>query len=80
MGLTEEMRRGGDNPPAMPKPPAPPEFVARSRDPRSWIEPAGRVPLTFRTTGQSRDITMLPLNRILEQRYGVYWRVTPKQA
>jgi hypothetical protein len=30
-GLTEEMRRGGDNPPEMPKPPAAPEFVTESR-------------------------------------------------
>ena len=79
-GLTDEMRRGGDNPPDMPKPAAAPEFVAESRDPRSWIEPAGKTPLMFRTKGQKRDIVMLPLNGIVDQRYGVYWRVTPKQA
>jgi DUF1680 family protein len=79
-GLTDEMRLGGDNPPDMPKPPAAPEFVAESRDPRSWIEPAARTPFTFRTKGQRRDISMMPLSRILDQRYGVYWRVTPKQA
>lgn len=79
-GLTEAMRRGGDNPPEMPKPAAAPEFVAESSDPRSWIEPVPRAPLTFRTKGQSRDIPMLPLNRIVDQRYGVYWRVTPKQG
>ena len=79
-GLTEAMRRGGDNPPEMPKPAAAPEFVAESSDPRSWIEPVPRAPLGFRTKGQSRDISMLPLNRIVDQRYGVYWRVTPKQG
>jgi len=80
-GLTEEMRRGGDNPPDMPKPTAAaPEFVAASRDPQSWIEPVERRPVTFRTKGQSRDVTMLPFNRISDQRYGVYWRVTQKQA
>jgi uncharacterized protein len=80
-GLTDEMRRGGDNPPELPKPPTPaPEFVADPRDLRSWIEPAPKAPLTFRTKGQSRDITLLPLNRIVDQRYGVYWRVTPKPA
>jgi DUF1680 family protein len=79
-GLTEEMRRGGDNPPDMAQPPAAPEFVAESSDPRSWIEPSGKTPLTFRTKGQSQDVTMLPLSRIVDQRYGVYWRVTPKQA
>jgi len=64
----------------MPKPAAAPEFVAESSDPRSWIEAVPRAPLTFRTKGQSRDIPMLPLNRIVDQRYGVYWRVTPKQG
>lgn len=78
-GLTEDMRRGADNPPEMPAPPAAPEFVAESRDPKSWIEPTGKA-LTFQTKGQSRDITMVPLSRIGDQRYGVYWRVTTKQA
>jgi hypothetical protein len=79
-GLTDALRQGGDNPPDMPKPPAAPEFVSQSQDPRSWIEPVGTMPLTFRTKGQSRDISMMPLNRIVDQRYGVYWRVTPKQT
>jgi DUF1680 family protein len=79
-GVTEEMRRGGDNPPDMPKPPASPEFVAESRFPLSWIDLAAKSPLTFRTKGQTRDVTMMPLSRIIDQRYGVYWRVTQKQA
>jgi DUF1680 family protein len=79
-GVTDEMRRGGDNPPEMPKPPAAPEFVAESRFPQSWIEMAAKTPLTFRTKGQRRDISMMPLSRIVDQRYGVYWRVTPKQT
>lgn len=79
-GLTDAMRRGGDNPPDMPKPPAAPEFVAESRLPQSWIELTAKTPLTFRTKGQSRDVFMLPLSRIVDQRYGVYWRVTPKPA
>ena len=79
-GVTEEMRRGGDNPPDMPKPPAAPEFVAESRFPLSWIDLAAKSPLTFRTKGQIRDVTMMPLSRIIDQRYGVYWRVTQKQA
>ena len=79
-GVTDEMRRGGDNPPDMPQPPAAPEFVAESRFPQSWIEMAAKTPLTFRTKGQSRDVSMMPLSRIVNQRYGVYWRVTPKQV
>jgi uncharacterized protein len=79
-GLTEAMRTGGDNPPEMPEPAAAPEFVAESKDPRSWIEPAPKAALTFRTKGQSRDVTMMPFSRIIDQRYGVYWRVTEKQG
>lgn len=79
-GLTDAMRRGGDNPPEMPRPPAAPEFVAESPDPGSWIEPVERQPFLFRTKGQRRDIPLFPLNRIVDQRYGVYWRVTPKGA
>ena len=75
-GLTETMRQGGDNPPDMPKPPDAPEFVAESALPQSWIELTSKTPLTFRTKGQSRDVTMMPLSRIVDQRYGVYWRVT----
>ena len=79
--VTDALRTGGDNPPDMPKrQAAAPEFVAASRDPKSWIELADKMPLTFRTKGQNRDVVMLPLSRIIEQRYGVYWRVTPKQA
>ena len=79
-GLTEEMRRGGDNPPKMPKPPAAPEFVTESRLLQSWIEMTAKSPLTFRTKGQSRDVTLMPFSRIADQRYGVYWRVTPKET
>jgi DUF1680 family protein len=78
-GLTEQMRRGGDNPPELSTTLDVPEFVAESRDPQSWIEPADR-PFAFRTKGQSRDVRLLPLNQILDQRYAVYWRVKPKGA
>jgi hypothetical protein len=74
------MRRGGDNPPKMPKPPAAPEFVTESRLLQSWIEMTAKSPLTFRTKGQSRDVTLMPFSRIADQRYGVYWRVTPKET
>jgi uncharacterized protein len=79
-GLTAAMRRGGDNPPEMPAPPAAPEFVADSRDPQSWIDLTAKTPLTFKTKGQSRDVVMMPFSRIVDQRYGVYWRVAQKQA
>ncbi len=77
-GLTDAMRRGGGNPPELTNPAEAPEFLADSADPRSWIGPAER-PLAFRTRGQSRDVLMLPLNQVVDQRYAVYWRVRPKE-
>lgn len=52
-----------------------PEFRAQSADPASWIKPADK-PLTFRTTGQKKDVTLVPLNSLYDRRYSVYWRVT----
>ena len=40
-----------------------------------WIKPVAGRPLTFRTSGQAQDVTLIPLNRIYDQRYAVYWRV-----
>ncbi len=51
-----------------------PTFDRASADPASWIKPTGE-PLTFRTTGGSRDVTLMPLNLLLGKRYSVYWKV-----
>jgi len=79
-GLSAEMMQGGDNPPDQGRPAPAPEFLASSSDPGSWIEPVAGQPLTFTTRGQRRDIRMAPLNRVFDQRYGVYWRVKPEHA
>jgi DUF1680 family protein len=52
-----------------------PEFRDPSTDAASWIRPADK-PLTFRTTGQKKDVTLVPLNSLFDRRYSVYWRVT----
>ena len=52
-----------------------PTFKAAGADPTSWIKPAA-APLTFRTTGQSKDVTLVPLNSLFNRRYSVYWQVT----
>jgi len=52
-----------------------PTFRAAGADPSSWIKPAG-PPLTFRTTGQAKDITLVPLNSLFDKRYSVYWKVS----
>jgi DUF1680 family protein len=57
-------------------PVAPPEFKTKSQEPRDWIEPVQTGALEFRTTGQARDVTMVPFYKILDERYAVYWKVT----
>ena len=52
-----------------------PTFQAGGDDPALWIKP-GEKPLTFRTTGQKKDVTLAPLNSLFDTRYSVYWQVT----
>ncbi|MBZ5514984.1 MAG: hypothetical protein LAN62_09100, partial [Acidobacteriia bacterium] len=74
-------RAGAEGPFERPDaPPPPPEievptFRAANADPNSWIKP-GDEPLTFRTTGQQKNVTLAPINRIFDKRYSVYWQVS----
>jgi uncharacterized protein len=52
-----------------------PTFRASGADPSSWIKPTDK-PLTFRTTGQVKDVTLVPLNSLFDRRYSVYWQVS----
>jgi hypothetical protein len=52
-----------------------PAFHAAGADPSSWIKPSDKL-LTFRTTGQKQDVTLVPLNRLFDRRYSVYWHVS----
>jgi DUF1680 family protein len=51
-----------------------PTFRASGERPDSWIKPADR-PLTFRTSGQRKDVTLVALNSLFDRRYAVYWNV-----
>ena len=42
-------------------------------DASSWLKPVPGSPLTFVTTGQKTDLTFVPLYRIIDQPFGVYW-------
>ena len=50
-------------------------FIADARDPAAWIKPVPGKPLTFTTVGQKPDMTFVPLNGIISERYGVYFPV-----
>jgi uncharacterized protein len=51
-----------------------PTFRAAGTDPDSWIKPTDK-PQVFRTTGQKKDVTLVPLNSLFDRRYSVYWQV-----
>jgi DUF1680 family protein len=77
--VTKEMSYGGYEPkPGDQKKVA--DIVADPSKPTAWIEPDARQPLTFNTVGQSQPITMVPLNRVIHERYAVYWKVDNKTA
>jgi hypothetical protein len=65
--------------PANTTPPVPdleiPTFRAGRAEPFAWIRPADQ-PLKFRTSDQKQDVTLVPLNRLFERRYSVYWEVS----
>jgi len=50
-----------------------PMFRAQGELPEEWITRADG-PMSFRTTGQKRDVTLVPLNELFDKRYAVYWR------
>ena len=74
-GLTEQLTVGPNAPRLQRLPMEVPTFRAKNQDPSSWIKPADK-PLAFRTEGQAKDVSLLPLNSIFEKRYSVYWQVT----
>ena len=51
-----------------------PILNAGGADPAEWIRPVPGEPLTFRTVGQEKDVTLKPLNQSW-QRFAVYWTV-----
>jgi len=79
-GITDDNRRAGPTPPrAVPeykdaKPPKAPELTAPD-DPFSWIKAVDGRTLEFRTIGQPKDFTLVPLYRLFDERYAVYWKV-----
>ena len=71
-GLTEQMITG-PNAPQMRRAPqiGIPEFRG---EPLSFLKPGDNA-LAFRTSGQSQDVALAPINSIFGRRYNVYWQV-----
>jgi DUF1680 family protein len=74
-GLTPALITGPEGPAVREHPIVVPTFRAASDSPDSWIKPAGE-PLTFRTSGQQRNVTLAPFDRMFGRRYSIYWNVS----
>ena len=56
--------------------PAPvPAINSSSKDPTGWVEPVPDQPLSFRVLAGDRRINLVPLYKVLGERYAVYWKV-----
>ncbi|MGA2182433.1 MAG: beta-L-arabinofuranosidase domain-containing protein [Bryobacteraceae bacterium] len=53
-----------------------PDFHAPAGDFTRCVQPAKGNQLAFETTGQNRNVTLAPLNKVFDQRYSIYWRVS----
>jgi hypothetical protein len=57
-----------------------PDITADASKPTAWIEPDAKQSLTFQAVGQSQPITLVPLYKVIHERYAVYWKVNNKSA
>ena len=59
-----------------PAPPPTPEIAAASDEVTSWVAAVPGKPLEFQTKGQEMSMTLVPLYRLFDERYVVYWNVS----
>ena len=57
-----------------------PDITANPARPTEWIEPDAKQPLTFHAVGQVQPLTLIPLNKVIHDRYAVYWKVDNKST
>jgi DUF1680 family protein len=79
-GLTKEMIYGDSGPDNDKKKPIPMPEVQSTSDPESWLEKVSGDELSFRTVGQSETMHLIPLYKLLDERYSVYWKVRTKSV
>ena len=82
VGITAENRRAEPTKPRTvpefkdPAPPPAPQIRAAPGDVTSWVTLVAGKPLEFATKGQPTSMTLVPLYRLFDERYVVYWNVT----
>ncbi len=74
-GLTEQLITGSNVPPLRRAPQITIPAFRASGELTSWITQGAKA-LEFRTSGQSQDVTLAPINSIFGRRYNVYWQVS----
>ena len=57
-----------------------PDIIADPANPTAWMEPDGKQPLTFHAVGQSPTLDLVPLYKVIHERYAVYWKVNSKTS
>lgn len=57
-----------------------PVFTGDLNKLEGWIKPVASKPLTFQTTGQLADVTLIPIHKVVEENYGLYWRFAPPES
>jgi len=57
-----------------------PDISADATRPTAWIELDAKQPLTFQAVGQSQPLTLVPLYKVIHERYAVYWKVDNHSA
>jgi len=81
-GITAENRRAEPTKPRTvpefknPALPPTPQIRASSEDVTSWVAPVTGKTLEFTTKGQPGPMTLVPLYRLFDERYVVYWTVS----
>jgi DUF1680 family protein len=56
------------------------DIVADPNKPTGWVQRDPRQLLTFQTTGQTQNSTLVPLYKIIPERYVVYWNVKDRNS
>jgi hypothetical protein len=80
-GITAENRRAEPTKPRTvpeyknPAPPLAPEIHAATDDVTTWVMPTTGKTLECATKGQTSSTTLVPLYRLFDERYVVYWTV-----
>jgi len=58
-------------------PTAAPQIRVSATNPTGWVrQRAGGAPPTFGLVGQEREMELVPLHRVMDERYAVYWSTT----